>query len=242
MIYLLNGLILNYFCAVKLILQRFEKLYCFWYQDFFPKSTRISDIAHSGSKTRDQCTDCEIYPLFFSAPLALKPIIRFPSAHVRSSKPRGGYEEKEGRNESQRCDLLTLLLVPGLHEHHLFVFVPRSVGSVGSGDAPRPRGGWLDTSACPTAPATVLHNGGGTLLRPFAAALGSPQMLTTWSRSSFDAAHTTALYISFLFSSPLPLPFLGSWLYPRYSRSPLSRRFLRNISARSASVRETTPL
>lgn len=122
--------------------------------------------------------------------------------------------------------LLTLLLVPGFHEHHLFVFVPRSVGSVGSGDAPRPRGGWLDTSACPTAPATVLHNGGGTLLRPFAAALGSPQTLTTWSRSSLDAAHTTALYISFLFylSPSFPLSSL-SLPYSRYSR-----RFLRDIS------------
>lgn len=103
--------------------------------------------------------------------------------------------------------LLTLLLVPGLHEHHLFVFVPPSVGSVG---APRPRGGWLDTSACPTAPATVLHNGGGTLLRPFAAALGSPQTLTTWSRPS--RCRTIALYISFLSSHSLSLspslPFL----------------------------------
>lgn len=79
-----------------------------------------------------------------------------------------------------RCVLLTLLLVPGLHEHHLFVFVPRSVGSVGAGDAPSPRGGWLDTTASSTASTTVLHNG-DTLPRPFVAALGSPQTLTTWS-------------------------------------------------------------
>lgn len=107
---------------------------------------------------------------------------------------------------TQKMRLLTLLLVPGcLHEHHLLVFVPRSVGSVGAGDAPRPRGGWLDTPACPTAPATVLHNGGGTLLRPFAAALGSPQTLTTWSR--LFRCRTIALYISFLSLCAL-FPFL----------------------------------
>lgn len=132
--------------------------------------------------------------------------------------------------------LLTLLLVPGLHEHHLFVFVPRSVGSVGSGDAPRPRGGWLDTSACPTAPATVLHNGGGTLLRPFAAALGSPQTLTTWSRSSFDAAHTTALYISFLFflspSSPLSWFLALSAIFAFASFSTIPTQYIGSVSLR----------
>lgn len=138
---------------------------------------------------------------------------------------------------TQKVRLLTLLLVPGLHEHHLFVFVPRSVGSVGAGDAPRPRGGWLDTSACPTAPATVLHNGGGTLLRPFAAALGSPQTLTTWSRPS--RCRTIALYISFLSLRSLsPLSFLpfSTFFSPfdlpsTLSRSPSSLLSLsRNIS------------
>lgn len=115
--------------------------------------------------------------------------------------------------------------MPGLHEHHLFVFVPRSVGSVGAGDAPRPRGGWLDTPACPTAPATVLHNGGGTLLRPFAAALGSPQTLTTWSRPS--RCHTIALYISFL-SFALSFSFSLSFLppFPLFFHSSLYLRHL----------------
>jgi len=138
---------------------------------------------------------------------------------------------------TQKVRLLTLLLVPGLHEHHLFVFVPRSVGSVGAGDAPRPRGGWLDTPACPTTPATVLHSGGGTLLRPFAAALGSPQTLTTWSRPS--RCRTITLYISFLSLRSLSLsPFLSFLLFYFFftlrfifdTRSPPSLRFLsRNI-------------
>lgn len=132
---------------------------------------------------------------------------------------------------TQKVRLLTLLLVPGLHEHHLFVFVPRSVGSVGAGDAPRPRGGWLDTSACPTAPATVLHNGGGTLLRPFAAALGSPQTLTTWSRPS--RCRTIALYISFLSLRSLsPLSFLPLFYFfsPFDLPSTLSLAFLPTVS------------
>lgn len=110
--------------------------------------------------------------------------------------------------------VLTLLLVPGLHEHHLFVLVPRSVGSVGAGDAPRPRGRWLDTPACPTAPATVLHNGGGTLLRPFAAALGSPQTLTTWSRPSRCRAIAPSLFPPLFLSVTLFSLFLpGSSLF-----------------------------
>lgn len=146
---------------------------------------------------------------------------------------------------TQKVRLLTLLLVPGcLHEHHLFVFVPRSVGSVGTSDAPRPRGGWLDTPACPTAPATVLHNGGGTLLRPFAAALGSPQTLTTWIRPF--RCRTIALYISFLFLSP-SLPFLLFYFFFTlrfYLRHPFtfftaafsftSKYRLRSVSARRA--------
>lgn len=97
--------------------------------------------------------------------------------------------------------LLTLLLVPGLHEHHLLVFVPRSVGSVGAGDAPRPRGGWLDASASPAAPATVLHNG-DTLPRPFVAALGSPQTLTTWSQPALSMPHDRSLPLLSSFLSP----------------------------------------
>lgn len=141
-----------------------------------------------------------------------------------------------------------MLLVPGLHEHHLFVFVPRCVGSVGAGDAPRSRGGWLDTPACPTAPATVLHNGGGTLLRPFAAALGSPQTLTTWSRPSL--CRTTAFYII----RPLFSPFSSFSLFPPSTFSIFFPPFVSpstpvrlvpdsyGISARSVSARWTTPL
>lgn len=148
----------------------------------------------------------------------------------------------------ERAFVLTLLLVPGLYEHHLFVLVPRSVGSVGAGDAPRPRGGWLDTPACPTAPATVLHHGGGTLLRPFAAALGSPQTLTTWSRPSRCRVITPIfppLFLSVTFLSPclfvffllsfhtfplLYLPFLPSLLAIPHG----------SISARSVSARWAT--
>jgi len=140
--------------------------------------------------------------------------------------------------------------VPRLHEHHLFVLVPCSVGSVGAGDAPRPRGGWLDTPACPTAPATVLHNGGGTLLRPFAAALGSPQTLTTWSRPS--RCRAIAAIFPYLFStsafSPLPFRFpspfrpSGPFLALRFLAS---RRFLQyggytGISGRSVAARRAT--
>lgn len=130
--------------------------------------------------------------------------------------------------------LLTLLLVPGLHEHHLLVFVPRSVGSVGAGDAPCPRGGWLDTTAAPAAPATVLHNG-DTLPRPFVAALGSPQTLTTWSQPALSMPHDRSS-LSLSLSPPFPLfhpssllstfrILLTAWQTGLF----LSRRFLRDI-------------
>lgn len=114
--------------------------------------------------------------------------------------------------------LLTLLLVPGLHEHHLLVFVPRSVGSVGAGDAPCPRGGWLDTPAAPAAPATVLHNG-DTLPRPFVAALGSPQTLTTWSQPALSMPHDrSSLSLSLTPFSSFP-PFFS----PLYLSYPSDR-------------------
>lgn len=61
--------------------------------------------------------------------------------------------------------VLTLLLVPGLHEDHLFVFVPGGVGRVGPSDSatrdPTARG-WLHAA---TASSTaILHARGPTLV------------------------------------------------------------------------------
>lgn len=167
---------------------------------------------------------------------------------TEGDEERGGGGGEENESEMR---LLTLLLVPGLHQHHLFVFVPRSVGSVGPGDAPRPRGGWLDTPACPTAPATVLHNGGG----------GHPTPpFRCCPRQSSDAhnmepvlfrcrTHNCSLYflLSFFFFYYYPLLFcapLSSSLYSRYSRArPFpGDLFYAIISAWSVSVRETAPL
>lgn len=222
MIYLLNGLILNYFCAVKLILQRFEKLYCFWYQDFFPKSTRISDIAHSGSKTRDQCTDCEIYPLFFSVPLALKPIIRFPSAHVRSSKPRGGYEGKEGRNESQRCVYLhCCLCLDSMSIICSCLCHAASVVSVPAMPLAPAEGGWTPPRAPPPPPPYSI-----TAVAPYSALSLLPSAVLRCSQHGagpLSMPHTQLLSI---FPSFFPLPFLSPFLVLGFIRDIRVRLFL----------------